>query len=121
MAVVLIASPINSDTPPLQVLARAQEATARAIETGGNLVEVQNCLGILHFLLDWDWPASEAAFRKANALDPSDALAYMLGHVLSQMGQQQEAIECLSRACELDPEDKFFSDRLKGFLAKPSS
>ncbi|HJX00883.1 MAG TPA: tetratricopeptide repeat protein [Terriglobales bacterium] len=103
MAVVLIASPINSDTPPLQVLARAQEATARAIETGGNLVEVQNCLGILHFLLDWDWPASEAAFRKANALDPSDALAYMLGHVLSQMGQQQEAIECLSRACELDP------------------
>jgi tetratricopeptide (TPR) repeat protein len=100
---VQVASPINSDVPPLEVFPRAQEATARAVQAGAELGEVQNCVGTLHFLLDWDWPASEAAFRRANALDPSDALSFMLGHVLSQMGQQQEAIGCMSRACELDP------------------
>lgn len=103
IAAVLVAAPINSDMPPLQVLPRAREAVARAVQAGSDLVEVQNAVGTLHFLLDWNWPASQAAFRKSNALDPSDALSYMLGHVLSQMGQQQEAVSCMRRACELDP------------------
>jgi hypothetical protein len=35
---------------------------------------------MVHYWLDWDWPGSEAAYRKALVLDPNNAHAHrMLG------------------------------------------
>jgi len=100
----LSASPINSDVPPLQVSARAREAAERAVRADPELSEAQASLGYVDFLLDWNWPIAEAAFRRAIALDPSYSRAQvLLGHVLSQTGRQGEAEAAMGRAREIDP------------------
>jgi tetratricopeptide (TPR) repeat protein len=56
------------------------------------------------FFLEWDWPASEAALRRAITLDPSHAAAHRyLAHVLSQSGRHDEAAAAMRRARSLDP------------------
>jgi TolB-like protein/Tfp pilus assembly protein PilF len=104
IAGVLVSSPINSDAPPLQVTPQAREAAARAVETGPDLAEPQIVSGLVKFFLEWDWPAAEAAFRRAIALDPSHAVAHRyLAHVLSQSGRHAEAAGAMRRSRELDP------------------
>ena len=98
------ASPINSDVAPLQIAARAREAAARAVGADPRLAEAQASLGVVAFYLDWDWPAAEAAFRRAIALDPGYDVAHRyLAHVLSQSGRQDEAQAIVLRARGLDP------------------
>ncbi len=100
------ASPINGDAPPLEVAPLAREAAAHAVRAEPNLAEAQTSMGAVNFLLDWDWPVAEAAFRRAIALDPSHSVAHRyLGHILSQTGRQGEARSAMRRARELDPLD----------------
>jgi TolB-like protein/DNA-binding winged helix-turn-helix (wHTH) protein/Tfp pilus assembly protein PilF len=104
MADAFSGSPINSDVPPRQVSQRAREAAERAVRADPDLAEAQTSLGYVNFLLDWNWPTAEAAYRRAISLDPSYGRAHVvLGHVLSQMGRQSEAETVLRRARELEP------------------
>lgn len=100
------ASPINGDACPLQVWPRARAAADRAVGAAPDLAEAQASRGFTKFWFDWDWPAAEAAFRKAIAVDPSYSLAHRtLGIVLSCMKRHQEALSAVRRARELDPLD----------------
>ena len=100
------ASPINGDAPPLQVWPRARDAVAHAIGVAPNLAEVQASLGLMKFWLDWDWAASETAFRNAIRLDPGYGLAHRtLGVLLSQMKRHDAAQSAMQTARELDPLD----------------
>jgi TolB-like protein/DNA-binding winged helix-turn-helix (wHTH) protein/Flp pilus assembly protein TadD len=104
IAQVLSTGPITGDADPAFGSARARDAVRRAVQFGAELTEVQYALGHFHFILDWDWPAAENALRKAVAIDPNNALAYLfLGHVRSQSGDQVEARTMVRRARELDP------------------
>lgn len=104
LASAYVASPINGDSDPLNVRPRARAAVAQAVRLGPNLAEAQFALGAENWLLEWDWPAAEAAFRRAVALDSSNAMAHVtLGHVLSQMGRHADAQPLMRRARELDP------------------
>ncbi len=95
---------VTGDAPPSTVWPRAREAAAHALDADPGLVECQTSLGFLKFWLDWDWPGSEAAYRKAVELDPGYPLAHrMLGIVLSHMGRHEEALPAMRRARELDP------------------
>ena len=96
--------PVHADTPPQVVWPRAREATGRALSAEPDLAEVQTSLGSLKFWLDWEWPAAEAAYRKAIELDPGYPLAHrMLGVALSHMARHEEAKVSIRRARELDP------------------
>lgn len=96
--------PVSADAPPQVVTSPAREAVARALAAEPNLAEVQTSLGFFKFWLDWDWPAAEAAFRRAIELDPGYPLGHrMLGIVLSHSSQHEEAIASIRRARELDP------------------
>lgn len=98
------ASPINSDLSPLEVSPPARNAAARAVASGPDLAETQTALGTVSYWLDWDWPAAEAAYRKAISLDPSYSQAHrLLGVVLASMGKHDEARAAMRRARELDP------------------
>jgi TolB-like protein/DNA-binding winged helix-turn-helix (wHTH) protein/Flp pilus assembly protein TadD len=104
IALTLGASPINSDVPPAEVSARAREAAEHAVRADPDLAESQTALGYVDFMLGWNWPASEAALRRAIALDPSDIRAHIsLGHLLSQQRRQAEAETVMRRARELEP------------------
>src|SRR5262245_52197806 len=61
-------------------------------------------MAYVNWMFDWDWTAAEAGFRRATALDPNHSLSHLiLGHVLSQRGQQDMGRSSMRRARELDP------------------
>jgi TolB-like protein/DNA-binding winged helix-turn-helix (wHTH) protein/Tfp pilus assembly protein PilF len=104
LAFIYTGSVINGDARPLDVWDRAREAAARALRANPNLAEARFAAGYVNWLLDWDWPAAEAAFRLAIRLDPSNAAPYRtLGHALSQMGRHAEAAAAMQRTRELEP------------------
>ena len=104
LARVLAASPINGDAPPLKVAPRAREAAQHAARADPALAEAQSVLAYVNWMLEWDWPAAEAGFRRATSLDPAYAEAHrMLGHCLSQMGRHSEALAAMRRSRQLDP------------------
>jgi tetratricopeptide (TPR) repeat protein len=60
-----------------------------------------------------NYPAAEALFRKAIAVDPNQALGYCnLGAVLTSQGKYEEAIAALHRAITLDPSLKLAQNNL---------
>ena len=63
-------SPINSDVDPRRVSARAREAAVRAVAANPDVAEAQHALGHVNWAFEWDWPAAEAAFRRAIAARP---------------------------------------------------
>ena len=95
---------INSDADPSVVLPLSREAAVRAVRGDPDLAEAQHALGYVNWMLEWDWPAAEAAFRRAAELDPNYSLTLQsLGHMLSQAGRHAEAEPVMRRARELDP------------------
>jgi TolB-like protein/DNA-binding winged helix-turn-helix (wHTH) protein/Tfp pilus assembly protein PilF len=106
LSLVYAASPINGDAPPAGVAGPAQEAGRQAVTIDPSLPEAQMAYGYERWLLGWDWPAAEAALRRAVELDPSNGTGHRtLGHVLSQRGRQPEAMASMARARELNPLD----------------
>ena len=97
-------SPINSDVDPRRVFPAARDSAVRAVAANPDVAEAQHALGHVKWAFDWDWPAAEAAFRRAVALDPSYSLVHLiLAHLLSQTGRHAEAEPFMRRARELDP------------------
>ena len=97
-------SPLNSDVDPRRVFPRVREAAVRAVAASPDLAEAQHALGNVNWTFEWDWPAAEAAFRRAIQLDPSYSLVQLiLAHLLSQTGRHAEAEPFMRRARELDP------------------
>jgi TolB-like protein/DNA-binding winged helix-turn-helix (wHTH) protein/Flp pilus assembly protein TadD len=104
LALTYSASTLNGDARPLDVGSRARDAAARAIALQTPLAEVHLAAGYVAWLIDWNWPAAEQAFRRATEIDPSSAEAWRgLGHVLSQMSQHADAETAMQRARELEP------------------
>ncbi len=104
LAFTYTAGALNADARPLDVGPRAREAAANAARANPNLSEAQLSVGYVHWHLDWDWAAAEAALRRAVELDPSNATAHVVrGHLLSQMGRSGEAESLMRRARELEP------------------
>jgi TolB-like protein/Flp pilus assembly protein TadD len=97
-------SPLNSDIDPRRVSPHVREAALRAVAADPDLAEAQHALGHVDWAFEWDWPAAEAAFRRATELDPSYSLVHLiLAHLLSQTGRHAEAEPLMRRARELDP------------------
>jgi TolB-like protein/DNA-binding winged helix-turn-helix (wHTH) protein/Flp pilus assembly protein TadD len=97
-------SPINSDVDPRRVFPAARESAVRAVASNPDVAEAQHALGHVAWAFEWDWPAAEAAFRRAIELDPSYSLVHLiLAHLLSQTGRHAEAEPFMRRARELDP------------------
>jgi TolB-like protein/DNA-binding winged helix-turn-helix (wHTH) protein len=92
-------SPLNSDVDPRRVSPHVREAAVRAVAANPDLAEAQHALGQVDWAFEWDWPAAEAAFRRAIELDPSYSLVHLiLAHLLSQTGRHAEAEPFMRRA-----------------------
>jgi tetratricopeptide (TPR) repeat protein len=84
---------------------RARQAAEQAVAAEPGLVETQTSWGFVKFWLDWDWAETEAAYRRAIAIDPNYSLVYrLLGIVLAHAGhREEEAREVMERARAIDP------------------
>jgi TolB-like protein/Tfp pilus assembly protein PilF len=101
-----VASPINGDAPPREALPRAAAAAAQAVRADPELAEAQTFLGMVRFWHEWDFAGAEAAFRRANALDPGYDLAHrMAGVMFAHLGRHGESGPEMRRARELDPQN----------------
>ena len=104
LAEAFAAAPINGDADPLVMWSQARAAAEHAVQANPGLSETQHVSGQVQWFFEWNFCAADAAFRKAVALDPSNAWAHsMFGHSLSQLGRHDEARSVMDRACLLEP------------------
>lgn len=82
---------------------RARDAAIKALQIDPNLGEAHATLGyVSHY--DWQWVEAERSFRRAIALNPSNALARIwYANLLSSLRRQDEATAQAFIARELDP------------------
>ncbi len=67
-------------------------------------VGVQFASALVSMKVQWDWAASEAAFRRALDMNASHAEAHVdYAHLLQGLRRPGEAMEHIERAIELDP------------------
>ncbi len=90
--------------PPKEVIPTAKQAVERALEIDDTLAEAYSSLGWIHLVYDWDWSASERAFKRAIELEPRYATAHhWYAVLLMAMRRPEEAAREIHRARELDP------------------
>jgi TolB-like protein/Tfp pilus assembly protein PilF len=81
-----------------------RQATLKALALDPDLAEAHDVMGRVFLLYDRDWPAAEAAFRKAIASEPSLALAYNGYSILLQtLVRTEESLVAAAKVVELDP------------------
>jgi DNA-binding SARP family transcriptional activator/Tfp pilus assembly protein PilF len=84
--------------------ARARKFADKALALDQTLAEAQMALGMVRHFSDWDWAASEAAFREAIRLNPGYAEAHQeLSMLLMRRRRFDEALREAQRALYLAP------------------
>lgn len=100
---------------PGEAMRRARQAALRALELDEALPEAHFSLALVKWWADWDWPATEAGFKRAIELSPNNATGRAVyADFLSTHERFTEAVAQAKRAQELDPLSVYVS----GALAK---
>jgi TolB-like protein/DNA-binding winged helix-turn-helix (wHTH) protein/tetratricopeptide (TPR) repeat protein len=90
--------------PPKEAWEKARNAAVKALELDESSGEAHAALAYIKSRYDWDWPGSEAEFRRAIELNPNYATAHhWYGLLLAEVGRFDEAISETERAEDLDP------------------
>lgn len=90
--------------PPREVHGPARAAALHALELDPGSAEAYRALAQLHWNLEFDWAAAEAAYQQGARLDPNSSLVhYWHGVCLGVQGRFAESFAALARARELDP------------------
>jgi len=88
---------------PRSILPALRSAALKALELDDQLAETQIAMSAFHSH-DWNWPAQEAAYKRAIELNPNYPTTYLwYGFWLESLGRQQENLTMRRRAYELDP------------------
>lgn len=83
---------------------KAVSAMMKALELDSTLAQVHCSLGLVKYISEWDWKASESEFQKAFAINPNLAEAHAhYSNLLDITGRQEEAREEIETALNLDP------------------
>src|SRR3954469_745788 len=94
----------NLFMPPREAMPRVREAAERALALDDSLAPAHTCLALALTWYDWDFVKGEAEFKRAIALNTSDADAHrMYGDFLTAMGRLDESLVEKRRAEQLDP------------------
>ncbi|HEX9811004.1 MAG TPA: tetratricopeptide repeat protein, partial [Burkholderiales bacterium] len=89
---------------PRDAEASARAACQRALTIDRDLVSPHAALGWIEGAIAWNDDAAIAALNEALALDPGYARGYYYrGWILRSMGQHEQALDDLRRACAINP------------------
>jgi len=90
--------------PPREAFPLAQAAAEKALSLDDSLAEPHTSFAYVCFYYDWNWPAAEAEFKKAIALNSNYATAHEWYSIyLTAMLRLDEAKAEIDRALQLDP------------------
>lgn len=90
--------------PTNETFPRAKAAALRALEIDDQLAEAHTSLAYAIHTYEWDWPAAEAQYKRAIALNPNYATAHQwYAEFLTAVGRFDEAAEQGRKALVLDP------------------
>jgi serine/threonine-protein kinase len=87
--------------PPREAVPKLKAAALKALEIDDHLAQAHALMGYASFSYDFDWPAAERHFERANALDPS--FQGLQAVYLISLGRSDEALAVGKRALDLDP------------------
>jgi tetratricopeptide (TPR) repeat protein len=83
---------------------KVKAAVTKALDIDDTFAEIHCVKGMMHTWLDWDWSSAQKEFKRAVELEPNYARAHHLYSLfLAMLGRNEEAIEEIRRALELDP------------------
>jgi len=95
---------------PAEGFPRAAAAARRALELDPDIADAHITLGIERLFWGWDWPAAQRELETAIRLNPKLALAHSVyGLVLAVDGRDEEALQEVIAARELDPLSLFIN------------
>jgi serine/threonine-protein kinase len=104
LAAVYSVFPFNADTRPSDYFPQALAAAKKALELDSQIGEAHAALAWIAAIYEWNWAASEQAFKYVIESDPNCAISRQwYGGVLLMRGKFNEAREQHRRAVELDP------------------
>jgi len=94
----------TTELPAKSAMPIAKQYALKALELDDSLSEAHTALAGIRFYGDWDWAGAESEFKRALALNPSDAEAHRrYSNYLLAMGRFEEALLEVQRAQEFDP------------------
>jgi serine/threonine protein kinase/TolB-like protein len=104
---------------PNEVIPKSNAAAEKALELDPTLAHPHAVLAANKFEYAWDFAGGEADYRKAIALDPSDATAHLWFALdLGNLARIQESMDEITRAYQLDPLSTIISlDRAIPYLS----
>jgi len=83
---------------------KAKIEAEKAIEMDDSLAEAHLALANVRLWFDWDLTAAEREFKRARALNPSNAeVIHQNAHMLVYLGHSEEAVMHMKQAVELEP------------------
>jgi TolB-like protein/Flp pilus assembly protein TadD len=89
---------------PREAMPQVKEAATKALQLDESLAEAHTMLAMVNAFYEYNFPSATAEFKRGVELDPGSASAHQWrGYFLIAMGQQQEALDELTKARELDP------------------
>jgi tetratricopeptide (TPR) repeat protein len=99
---------------PRELYPKSNAAARKALELDPTLAHPHAVLGSNYKEYDWDFSGGEAEFKKALELDPNDATAHQWhGQDLGWIGgREQEALDEMNRAHQLDPMSPIISQSI---------
>jgi len=93
-----------SNLPPGQAYDRSQRSITTALRINPGCAEAYASLAYSKLLYEWDFEGAEKAFRHSLELNPNHAPAhYWCALFLAAMGRDEEAMQQIGFALELDP------------------
>jgi tetratricopeptide (TPR) repeat protein len=93
-----------SQSPPKDVMAKAEVAARKALELDDSLPEAHNSMAAWYLFYGWDPAKADAECRRSIELNPSYAeIHYVRHYVLDAMNRHDEALQEEKRAVELEP------------------
>ena len=103
---------------PDEVIPKAKDAVARALELDDALPEAHTSAGVVRDFYDWDFAGAQREFKQAIEINPNSSTAHELyGKVLPDMrGGFDEAFVEVKHALDLDPFSVSISETLGELL-----
>ena len=90
--------------PPREAMPKVKDAATRALQLDESLAEAHTMLAMVNAFYEYNFRSAGVEFKRGVELDPGSASAHQWrGYFLIAMGQQQGALDELTKARELDP------------------